>query len=105
MQPTDIEAVIDDLRGCVIGEITLVAQNVHLALETPRQQQLTLHCIQATVLNTAAQVAELPGWTRWARTIDWADVFETDTLGLALCNGQQLFIRMTGAELVQSCGR
>jgi hypothetical protein len=105
MQPTEIEALIDDLRGCVIGEITLVAQDVHVTLETPRRELITLCCTQATILNAADQVEGFSRWAEWARTIDWAEVFGADTLGLTLGNGLQLFIRTTGAELTQCYGR
>ena len=101
----DTEALVDDLRGCVIGEIKLIDCDVHVVLETPRREPITLCCTQATLLNAADQVAGLPQWAEWARTIDWAEVFGTDTLGLTLCNGLQLFIRTTGAELTQCYGR
>jgi hypothetical protein len=98
-----LEALLSDLRSCVIREITLVDDTVQVILENQRREQVTLQCARASIVH-AAPLDGLPRWAEWARTIDWAELFGTDTLGLTLCNGVQLFIQTTAAELVQSDG-
>jgi hypothetical protein len=102
---TRLDALIDDLAGCVIGAIELVDRDVHVVLFPPRRAPITLCCTQATILNAADQIAEFPRQAGRARTIDWAELFGSDTFGLTLGNGFQLFSRTADAALVQCSGR
>ncbi|MEP7189487.1 MAG: hypothetical protein ABI901_09890 [Roseiflexaceae bacterium] len=95
------ETLLDDLQRCVLHGIAPAGQDVHVMLQTPEQEHVILACTQATILHDGGMLANLPHQAEWARTIDWAEVFGADMLGLTFANGTQLFIQMTAAHLIR----